>query len=240
MPVVGGVQARLLHVQRDLGHLFLVVPEDQPQRLALEGGTFDQRAQLELDRAVGRVDVGLERVVDARRDQDLEVAARQLAQAVVLRQQALVRQKRVHALDLVLRDVRRVRIVVRQVPLVREAEVHEPQLGRVGVQRARRTLEQLLRLRGRRGQLLEGGGREARDELGVAEALVVADVAEELRGVLEEVLDVIAGDAGLPVELAPVAAADLVQGQDEVEDGLGLGADLAQHDARAQEGGSCG
>ena len=79
-----------------------------------------------------------------------------------------------------------------------------------------------LRLGGRGGQ----GGHiallAAGDELGVAEALVVAAVPEELDGVLEEQGQVGLGNAGLLGEALPVSLAAFVQSNDEVVNGLGL------------------
>ena len=89
-----------------------------------------------------------------------------------------------------------------------------------------------------RGEFLEDFLGAAWDELGVTEAFVVSGVAEELRGVLEEVLDVLVADAGALAEGGPVAGAGVVEGDDEVVDGFGFGGDLAESDAGTGECGS--
>jgi len=122
------------------------------------------------------------------------------------------------------------------VPLVGIAEVE--QAGLVGAEDG--AIGSLVVLLG-----LGGGGRQGSkgtlitsgDELGVAEALVVAAVAEELGSILEELGKLCLIDAGLLRQALPVAAGGLVKADDEVIDGLGLGGDLSEDDTVPSEGG---
>ena len=104
-----------------------------------------------------------------------------------------------------------------------------------------RMLELLLQLYGDRGHGSEGAqqlGRQSRHELGVAERLVVAAIAEELGSIVEVVLQLVIAEAGLLRKLCVVTVAVLVEGDYEVIDGLCLGRDLAEYDAGACERGT--
>jgi hypothetical protein len=54
--------------------------------------------------------------------------------------------------------------------------------------------------------------------------------------IFEEVLQIVVTDAGLLLQRGPIAIAGLVKGNNEVEDRLRLGGDLAEGDACAGEG----
>jgi hypothetical protein len=94
------------------------------------------------------------------------------------------------------------------------------------------------RLLGRGGQRLQLAGLQARHELGVAEGFVVAEVSEELRSVVQVGVELLLRQPGFFGERIVVAFAVLVQGNDEIVDGLGLGRELAEDDTRAGEAGS--
>jgi hypothetical protein len=120
------------------------------------------------------------------------------------------------------------------------AGISQVQLGNI-VARKDGVLELLVeaqRLLGRGGQRLELAGLQARHELGVAEGLVVAEVSEELRGVVQVGVELLLRQPGFFGERLVVAFAVLVQGDDEIVDGLRLGRELAEDDARAGEAGS--
>ena len=91
---------------------------------------------------------------------------------------------------------------------------------------------------GRGGQRLQLAGLQARHELGVAKGLVVAEVSEELRSVVQVGVELLLRQPGFFGERFVVALAVLVQGNDEIVDGLRLGRELAEDDARAGEAGS--
>lgn len=113
-------------------------------------------------------------------------------------------------------------------PLVNEAEVEETLLVR-REDGAIRGLVVLLGLGRRRGERGKDGLGAAGDELGVAEALVVSGIAKELGRVVEEGGEAALVNVDLGGQGLPVAVGSLVEGDDEVIDGLGLGRGLAEN-----------
>lgn len=190
---VGGVLLRLGEVAGDLAHLDAVVAEDQMELLAL------QRAR---EGPFRFFDVASRGVSDGGSDEDFEVAGGGLAHASVLGQQALLLEEVGGVSDFLSRDVGRVRVVRRHMALVRVAEVHASDAGLVQV-----ILEGVVKLLGVLTGRCEFGEAllwDARDDLAVTKRAVVARVADELGGVVEEMLEILVRDASLGLHLLPV------------------------------------
>lgn len=124
-------------------------------------------------------------------------------------------------------------------PLLRKAQVHQI-LSLRPKDPPLRSIIKLLRLLILRRQRCKRRLRCPGYELRVSESLVVSAVAEELRRVLEEVLQVLGAYARAGGVGGPVAGTGAVEGEDEVVDGFAFRGDLAEDDAGAGEGGSGG
>jgi hypothetical protein len=123
------------------------------------------------------------------------------------------------------------------VSLIRKPQVHNPLL----VTREDRAigLDVVgLRLLRRRCQSIKNLFRAPRNKLGIPKPLVVTAVAQELRRVLEEVLQVGRGDACFLAKCLKVPRARAEQAEDKIVDRFGFGRYLAQCYAGACEGGS--
>lgn len=206
----------LLDVGSDAPHLFSVVTKGQLDGLALQDAVLHSELGIlsNITSFGGNASYG-------RGNQNLKVAIAILAQSSVLGKKALLLGPVGNGLDLSRLDVRRIGIVCSHVAILGESKMHD---GRVrGAEDS--SIGSLVELVG-----FQRGGSQGRhtllatsgNELGVTEALVVASVAEEHDSILEESGHLFLVDASLHSESSPVASRGVVEGNNEVIDGLRL------------------
>lgn len=215
------VRGRLLDVLGDVLHLSGVVSVHEFNRLSLKRAILD--GELGLVSNVSSLRWGL---ADGRRNENLKVTVLGLTQARVLGEQALLLHPGRNTLNLGLGDIWGVGVVGSHVAGIWEAQVQRRRV--IGAEDG--AFGGLVELGGLRGCGRKGSDAlrgASGDELGVTKALVVASVPEEHGSVLEEVSELGLVNTGLLTESAPVAIAALVQGQNQVIDGLRLWGELA-------------